>query len=449
MIDLSGKKVGIIGFSLTGEAVLEFLKKKGAEIYVTEIKNSDQLADKLSFYGVKYELGRNSSQFLKECELVVVSPGVPNNSQIIKELEELGIKIIPEIELASYFVDNEKIIGITGSNGKSTVTSLIAHIINVSQKKAISCGNIGSPFIKYVDGDYDYFVVELSSFQLETIDRFHPKISVLLNITPDHIDRHGSFKNYASSKFKIFKNQTPDDFAVLNSQDEYTRKNLSKIKSKKIFFSVSKKEDAYYEKGKLFYREEFIISSSELRIKGIHNVENALSSIAVSKILGISNDYIREGLKTFEPLPHRTEFVAEINGIKFVNDSKATNVDSAYKAISSIGKNLIVILGGKDKGSDFSPLKAPIEKNAKAVILIGEASEKISSQIGNKVKKVFVSSMMEAVEKGFELGDSGDTIILTPACASFDMYSNYMERGEDFKNCVYSLKEKVEEGKSV
>ncbi len=449
MIDLSGKRVGIIGFSLTGEAVLEFLKKKGAEIYVTEIRNSDELADRLSFYGVRYELGKNSSQFLKECELVVVSPGVPSDSQVIKELEELGIKIIPEVELASYFVDSKKIVGITGSNGKSTVTSLIAHIINVSHKKAISCGNIGSPFIKYVDGNYDYFVVELSSFQLEMVEMFHPKIAVLLNITPDHLDRHGSFKNYASSKFNIFKNQTHDDFAVLNSQDEYTKKNLSKIKSKKVFFSISEKEDAYYDEGKLFYREEFIISSSELKIRGIHNIENTLSSIAVSKILGISNDSIREGLRTFTPLPHRTEFVAEIKGIKFINDSKATNVDSAYKAIDSIGKNLIVILGGKDKGSDFSPLKAPLEKNAKAVILMGEASEKISSQIGNKVKKVFVSSMMEAVEKGFEMGESGDTVILTPACASFDMYSNYMERGEDFKSCVYSLKEKIEEGKSV
>ncbi len=441
MLKYRGKRVGVLGYSITGRAVVDYLKKKMADVYVSEIKNTKELADELSIKGVKYELGENSYSFLKECELVVVSPGIPPDNPIVSKLKANGIEVISEIELAFREKSFGKIIAVTGSNGKSTVTSLISHVISLSGKSSCGCGNLGEPFIDYIGSQCEFYVVEVSSFQLENTVDFRPDIAVLLNITPDHIDWHGSYENYKKAKYKIFKNQTSDDIAVLNKDDKELKDLFEAIESKKLTFSTRTIADAYYKDGSLFYRGEFIVKSEDLKIKGIHNIENTLSAIIVLKQIGLENESIREGLISFKPLPHRMELVGEIGGIKFINDSKATNVDSTYKAVSSIGKNLIVILGGRDKGGDFSILRKPLKENAKAAILIGEAKEKIKEQIKGSVKIFEEDSLKEAVFKGLSISKPGDTILLSPGCASFDMYKNYKERGEDFRKIVGEILE--------
>jgi UDP-N-acetylmuramoylalanine--D-glutamate ligase len=440
MFDLKNRKIGIIGYSRTGKATAEFVSRRGGIVYVSDINTKFEQELKQKRY--KYELGKNSSRFLEETEIIILSPGVKSDLPFLNELRDKGKRVISEIEFSSYFIKG-KIIGITGSNGKSTVTSLIYHILHNSGEKVEIGGNIGLPFINYVETDADYFVVELSSFQLENISKFKPYIAILLNVTPDHLDRYNDFNEYGLAKFNIFKNQDENDYAILNREDKFTIENLNKIKSNKIFFSIENKTDIYRRGGEIVYKGEKIIDITDIPLIGIHNIENIMATIGSLKIIGLNNKKITEGIKTFKGLEHRTERCGEKNGIVFINDSKATNIDATYKALKSFENNIILILGGKDKGGDFKVLNRIIKERVKLVILIGAAKEKIKKQLDYNIPMIEVDSMHEAVVKGYENGENGDIVLLSPACASFDMYNNFEERGKDFKSQVRNL---VKEG---
>ena len=445
-MELKNKIVGIIGYSRTGKAVAEFVKKRGGKVKVSELSSSRELEKELIEKGYEYEIGKNSFEFLKDCDLIVISPGVPSKSSFVLELEEKGKDIISEIEFASYFIES-KIIGITGSNGKSTVTSMIYHILKESGVEATIGGNIGIPLIKFAEENSEYFVVELSSFQLEKIKKFKPFISVLLNITPDHLDRYSNFEDYAIAKFNIFKNQQNTDFAVLNIEDEFIKNNLNTIKATKVLYSIEKENvDIYTKNNKIIYKDEEILEFSDIPLLGIHNIENTMAVVGVMKIIGLKNSEIKEGIKTFKGLEHRTELCGEIGGVKFINDSKATNIDATYKALISFDSPIILILGGKDKGGDFTVLNDLIKSKVKKLILIGAAREKIKKQLDKDIEFIEVNTMEEAVRTSYSLAEKGDLVLLSPACASFDMYKNFEERGRDFKNLVKMLKKEIENG---
>ena len=445
-MELKNKIVGIIGYSRTGKAVAEFVQKRGGKVKVSELSSSRELEKELIEKGYEYEIGKNSFEFLKDCDLIVISPGVPSKSSFVLELEEKGKDIISEIEFASYFIES-KIIGITGSNGKSTVTSMIYHILKESGVEATIGGNIGIPLIKFAEENSEYFVVELSSFQLEKIKKFKPFISVLLNITPDHLDRYSNFEDYAIAKFNIFKNQKDTDFAVLNIEDEYIKNNLNTIKASKVLYSIRKENvNIYTKNNKIIYKDEEVLNFSDIPLLGIHNIENTMAVVGVMKIVGLKNSEIKKGIKTFKGLEHRTELCGEINGVKFINDSKATNIDATYKALISFDSPIILILGGKDKGGDFTVLNDLIKSKVKKLILIGAAREKIKKQLDKDIEFIEVNTMEEAVRTSYSLAEKGDLVLLSPACASFDMYKNFEERGRDFKNLVKMLKKEIENG---
>ena len=445
-MELKNKIVGIIGYSRTGKAVAEFVQKRGGKVKVSELSSSRELEKELIEKGYEYEIGKNSFEFLKDCDLIVISPGVPSKSSFVLELEEKGKDIISEIEFASYFIES-KIIGITGSNGKSTVTSMVYHILKESGVEATIGGNIGIPLIKFAEENSEYFVVELSSFQLEKIKKFKPFISVLLNITPDHLDRYSNFEDYAIAKFNIFKNQQNTDFAVLNIEDEYIKNNLNTIKASKVLYSIEKENvDIYTKNNKIIYKDEEVLNFSDIPLLGIHNIENTMAVVGVMKIIGLKNSEIKEGIKTFKGLEHRTELCGEIGGVKFINDSKATNIDATYKALISFNSPIILILGGKDKGGDFTVLNDLIKSKVKKLILIGAAREKIKKQLDKDIEFIEVNTMEEAVRTSYSLAEKGDLVLLSPACASFDMYKNFEERGRDFKNLVKMLKKEIENG---
>ncbi len=445
-MELKNKIVGIIGYSRTGKAVAEFVQKRGGKVKVSELSSSRELEKELIEKGYEYEIGKNSFEFLKDCDLIVISPGVPSKSSFVLELEEKGKDIISEIEFASYFIES-KIIGITGSNGKSTVTSMVYHILKESGVEATIGGNIGIPLIKFAEENSEYFVVELSSFQLEKIKKFKPFISVLLNITPDHLDRYSNFEDYAIAKFNIFKNQQNTDFAVLNIEDEYIKNNLNTIKASKVLYSIEKENvDIYTKNNKIIYKDEEVLNFSDIPLLGIHNIENTMAVVGVMKIIGLKNSEIKEGIKTFKGLEHRTELCGEIGGVKFINDSKATNIDATYKALISFNSPIILILGGKDKGGDFTVLNDLIKSKVKKLILIGAAREKIKKQLDKDIEFIEVNTMEEAVRTSYSLAEKGDLVLLSPACASFDMYKNFEERGRDFKNLVKMLRKEIENG---
>ena len=441
MLNLEKKVVGIIGYSRTGKAVAKFVSRKGAVVKISDSNASRKLEAELNQHSYFYEIGKNSFTFLKDSDLVVVSPGVPSDAPVIRRLREERIPILSEIELASYFTAS-KIIGITGSNGKSTVTSLIYDILTFANKKCTLCGNIGFPFIDYVEENVDYHVVELSNFQLENTYNFKPYISILLNITPDHLNRYKDFNEYAEAKFKIFANQTKNEHAILNYDDEFISRNVYRINSSKLFFSCNKDAAQIRMKNSsIFFNNEYILDVENIPLIGTHNIENTMAAIGVAKLLDINNQDIVNSIKSFKGLEHRMEFIDEIQGVKFINDSKATNVDAAYRAIESISEPLIVILGGRDKRGDFTVLNKVLKKKAKGVVLIGEAVEKIRSQLDSDINIFESPSLKEAIRMGYDMAGAGDTIILTPACASFDMYKNFEERGKDFKMAVKNLKD--------
>jgi UDP-N-acetylmuramoylalanine--D-glutamate ligase len=447
------KKVGIFGMARSGLACAKLLKKLGAQVFVTDAKPDNLLASEIAQLveqDIDFETGGHTSKAITNKDYLIVSPGVPLDIPILKEAQNLGIPIFSEVEVAFWLTD-AKTVGITGSNGKTTTTALVGDILMEDRKECEVGGNIGVPFSSLVEkvSPDGIIVLELSSFQLERIEEFKPYVAVVLNLTPDHLDRYPDLRSYMEAKLRIFENQTDVDFAVLNADDKNSMELALYSASKKIFFSTQKELElgAFVKNGMLVYKmngkEEKIIETKDIKIKGPHNLSNASAACAICAILGVSPVSMRETLKRFKGVEHRLEEVATLSGVKFVNDSKATNVESVWYALQSVEKPIILIAGGKDKGGDFTRLRELVQNRVKALILIGEAKEKISGALSDLVSTLYTDSLEEAVELGFKKAEAGDTVLLSPACASFDMFKDYEHRGEVFKSSVKRLNERT------
>ena len=445
MMELKNKILCVIGLGKTGIAVANFLSREGARVTVTDSKPREQLLEPLKQLRADVKTRFENSEPPSDAELVVLSPGVDIHSSFLENANQTGIEIISEIELANRF-NTVPIIAITGTNGKSTCTSLIAEIISQSGKTVQAGGNLGTPFISLLDqGGADYRILELSSFQMEATSGLHPIVSVILNISPDHMDRHKDFKSYVELKEKIFAHQTQNDFLILNQDDPNTR-NLGKdCPAERILFSTQTELD----KG-IFLRGNRIIArfqnneremiSLESLSKGMRwQVENILPAIAVALLLDVSQEAILRALKNFTILEHRLEWVRTMNGVDFVNDSKGTNVGSVCKSLNTFDRPIILIAGGKDKETDFSPLKSLMKEKVKHLVLIGETRDKFKGILNGSFGYEESDSLEEAVRLAKAKADDGDVVLLSPACASFDMFKDYEDRGNRFKTIVKNL----------
>lgn len=448
-MNLCGKNVLVIGLGKSGIAAAVKLSELGADVIANDRREHIDDVNLLRPYVKKLVLGGHLLEQLKDCELIIVSPGVPDDLEILNKARKNNIPIISELELG-YMLASSPIIAITGTNGKTTTTTLIGEILKNAGKDVVIAGNIGVPLVDKVkkDRNIDYIVLEVSSFQLQNIMYFRPKVSVILNITEDHLDRHKTFENYISAKARIFENQGEDDFAVLNADDEKVSSLSSRIKGNIVFFSRKKElnKGVYIKNGVIVIKQGGnitpILKVDELRVKGLHNLENALAAICVSWIIGINFNTLAETLKVFTGVEHRLEYVTTISGVKFINDSKGTNPDASIKAIESIDSPLILIAGGYNKNSDFTNFIEAFDGKVKELVVIGDTAaiiEKEAKKCGFfQVHKA--KSMTDAVLLAFKLAQPKDTVLLSPACASWDMFESFEERGQIFKKAVYSLK---------
>jgi UDP-N-acetylmuramoylalanine--D-glutamate ligase len=451
-LDLKGKRVLVVGLGKSGVASAIFLQDRGARVTVSDTKTQEQLKLEIPTLldrGITVETGRHGERTFQETELIVVSPGVPFDEPHLVRARQDGIPVIGEIELASRFLKG-RIIAITGSNGKTTTTALVGTVIAEGGFDAAVGGNIGIAAIWLVPqaNKNGFAVLEVSSFQLETIVTFRPFIAVVINVTPDHLDRHGSFAGYAAAKGRIFENQTAEDYAVLNAEDETCREYAKSVKSQVRWFSTKNEVEvgAFICAGKIVYRdaagEREIMPISELQLKGAHNHENVLAAVCSGMIAGCAPGAIRKAVSEFKAVEHRLEFVATVNGVQYYNDSKATNVDATIKALESFPSNIHIILGGKDKGSDYTVLKPLLKQRAKRVYTIGAAAEKIEKHLGGVVDVVRSGTLENAVRQATSAARDGDVVVLAPACASFDQFNSYEHRGKVFKELVSGLKAK-------
>ena len=443
--DLSGKRVLVVGLARTGLVTSLFSAGYGAKVTATDGRPENELAEtaaKLRAAGVKLELGGHVNATFEEQDLIVVSPGVPANLPPLKLARASGIPIWSEIELAWRLLRG-KLIAITGSNGKTTTTALVAHILKASSIPTLVGGNIGTPLLALVESSTEQTVTvaEISSFQLETIESFRPEIGVLLNLTPDHLDRHGSFDEYANAKMRMFENQLERDFAILNADDpEVTRRMPAKPHI--YWFSRQKRvaTGTFLRDNEIVFRNEgseaVLARRDQIQLRGDHNIENVLAACTAAYLAGATPAAIALGIQSFSGVEHRLEFVAEISGVTFYNDSKATNVDAAAKAIQAFPGRLIVIMGGKDKGSPYTPLRDLLRERARVVLLIGEAAERIAGDLQGAVEIHHAETLERAFHEIAENAQPGDTVLLAPACSSFDQFENYEHRGRVFKELV-------------
>ncbi|MGE5726789.1 MAG: UDP-N-acetylmuramoyl-L-alanine--D-glutamate ligase [Acidobacteriota bacterium] len=450
-MNLKNQRVLVVGLGKSGVASALFLKERGARVTVSDTKSEDELRGeipKLLDAGVTVETGGHGERTFRGQELIVVSPGVPVDVPLLEQARELGIPVIGEIELAARFLKG-RIVAITGSNGKTTTTALTGEVISMGGWESLVGGNIGTAAISLVEESTDdsYVVLEVSSFQLETIQAFHPFIAVVLNITPDHLDRHSTFQAYVDAKARIFENQTSSDFAVLNADDPTCVGLASRTKARKVWFSRKKEVEtgALVRNAQIVYRdggqEHDIMPVSEIKLKGSHNLENVLAAVCAGMLTETEPSRIRRAVQEFKAVEHRLEYVATVRGVEFYNDSKATNVDATIKALESFPANIHLILGGKDKGSDYTVLKPLLKERARRVYTIGAAAEKIESHLGGIVEVVRAGTLDVAVKRAAASAESGDVVLLAPACASFDQFENYEQRGRVFKQTVQALAE--------
>jgi len=450
-IELAGKQVLVVGLARTGIATALFCAARGARVTATEERPESQIAEtsaKLRAAGVTLELGGHKAQTFIEQDLIVPSPGVPPTMAALAAARVIGIPVWSELELAWRFLRG-RLVCITGSNGKTTTTSLIGHILETAGLPVQVAGNIGTPLISRVDvsSDSGFTVVEASSFQLESIVAFRPDVAVLLNITPDHLDRHGSLEEYGRAKVRMFENQTEEDAAVLNADDAAAPR-YAPSRPPVFWFSRQKRvaSGCFLRDDEIVFRrdgaETVLLRREDIGLRGDHNVENVLAAAAAATLAGVEPAAIVEGVRSFAGVEHRIEFVATISGVEYFNDSKATNVDATLKALDAFPGNLLVILGGKDKGCDYTILRKSLRQHARMVLLIGAAAEKIESQLSGVVPVKRAGTMARAVELAEESARPGDTVLLAPACASFDQFESYEHRGRVFKQLVRSLAEK-------
>jgi UDP-N-acetylmuramoylalanine--D-glutamate ligase len=453
-MDLNGKRVLVVGLGKSGVASALFLKARGARVTVSDAKTEDELRAEIPIlldHGIAVETGGHGERTFRGQDLIVISPGVPVDAAPLVQARALGESVIGEIELAAQFLRGS-IVAITGSNGKTTTTTLAGEILAAGGFPTLVGGNIGTPAISLVDRAQagEFIVLEVSSFQLETIQTFRPKVAVILNITPDHLDRHRTFQAYVDAKVRIFENQQADDFAVLNADDP----SCSELKNRtraQVFWFTRKKEvqqGTSVRDGRILFRDASgqreIMLVSEIPLKGAHNVENVLAGICVGALLGCKPERIRDTVKNFKAVEHRLEYVATVRGVEYYNDSKATNVDATIKALESFPANIHIILGGKDKGSDYTVLNPLLRQRVKRVYTIGAAAQKIESQIKG-ADVVHAETLENAVRRASAVAQPGDIVLLAPACASFDQFQNYEHRGRVFKELVHAMAEQARE----
>lgn len=450
-MELKNKRVLVVGLGRSGVSSAIFLQEHGAKVIVSDSKAEAQLQSEVPALldrGISIETGRHGERTFRDQDLIVVSPGVPSDQPQLQHARTLGIPVIGEVELAFRFLRG-KVLAITGSNGKTTTTSLVGEILAKSGKKTLVGGNIGTPVISLAgQSTPDTMVVlEVSSFQLESIEQFCPWIAAILNITPDHLDRHHTFQAYVDAKARLFENQSPSDIAVLNADDPtcVALQNKNKVKSSLLWFSRKDRVEngAFVNGGQIIFRqngqEKPVLSRSDIQLKGEHNLENVLAAVAITMVAGCTPQQVQQAVKEFRAVEHRLELVATINGVTFYNDSKATNVDATVKALESFPANIHIILGGKDKGSDYTVLNPLLRERVKRVYLIGAATDKIASHVQNATAVVRSATLERAVRQAFEAAKPGDVVLLAPACASFDQFENYEHRGRVFKELVHSL----------
>ena len=448
-MELANKRVLVVGLGQSGVASALFLKAHGARVTVSDAKPQDQLKREIPLlldHGIAVETGGHGERTFREKDLIVISPGVPVDAPPLVQARATGEPVIGEIELAAQFFPGP-IVAITGSNGKTTTTALAGDIAVAGGLSTVVGGNIGTPAISLVEAAtaQTVAVLEISSFQLETIQTFHPRIAVVLNVTPDHLDRHRTFEVYVNAKARIFENQGPGDFAVLNADDPTCKALAGRTRAQVFWFSRKKEVErgAFLREGRIFFRdsadEREVMPVQEIGLKGAHNVENVLAAVAVGALLGCEPLKIRDAVRSFRAVEHRIEYVATMRGVEYYNDSKATNVDATIKAIESFPANIHLILGGKDKGSDYRVLSNLLRQRVKRVYTIGAAAAKIESQIGGAAEIVHAETLDAAVRRAAETARPGDIVLLAPACASFDQFENYQHRGRVFKEAVKAL----------
>jgi UDP-N-acetylmuramoylalanine--D-glutamate ligase len=447
--DLISKNISVVGLGKTGIAVVRYLNTIGAKhVFVSEMDTKTEYASELAGSGIEYELGMHSERIIKNTDLIIKSPGVPLHVPILKQAVKDKIKIWSEIELASQLVRPQRLIAITGTNGKTTTTTLIGELMKNAGYKTVVCGNIGDPLINHVQtiDNQATVVAELSSYQLETIEFFRPDISCILNITPDHLEHHETMDNYIMSKSHIFKNQDEHGYCIYDYDDELTLKLVKQkmvlgAKCRFVPFSTTKKIDngLYFDKGNFVVDMSYFpktVFDIKLKIPGVHNIENSLVSIASAVISGVKRETITDTLAGFTGVEHRLEFVRRLNGVDYVNDSKSTNVDSTSVALKSFTNPLILIMGGRDKGSPYTPLKSLIKQKVRFLLLIGESTDKIYNDLAGTTELIRCVTMEAALNKSVELSKPGDTVLFSPGCSSFDQFVNYEQRGKTFKTLV-------------
>ncbi len=459
---LEGRKTLVLGAGKSGISAARFLAKRGATVALHDKKPVDEwteAARSLKTEKIGLLDGQIPSWLLDQIDLVVISPGVPTNTVPARYVDRKDGEVIGEVELAYRFTKG-RIVGITGSNGKTTTTTLIGEILKNAKIETQIGGNIGTPLVDLAESSTDetWTVVELSSFQLETIVDFRPNVAVALNVTPNHLDRYDFFSDYAAAKHCLFMNQTADDVAILNADDEITADWAKNLKSNVNLFSVKKElDEGLFLRGRDLIcrangKEKVLTTRDEIFLRGLHNVENVLASLAAGLACGASPDSMRETVKNFKGVEHRIEFVLEVEGVKFYNDSKATSVDAAQKALEALSDGdgkINLILGGRGKNAPYQPLAELIEKTVRKLILIGEDADNIESQLKDYAAKIVrAENVKDAVKKSFESAKIGDAVLLAPACASFDMFKSYEERGTVFKAEVLNLSSEAQAGRA-
>jgi len=472
-MELKNKRVWVVGVGKSGLAAARFLRKRGARVTVSDARPALLIAElsMLLDEGLMVEAGSHGLLTFRRQDLIVVSPGVPADVPELAQVRALGMHIIGELELGAQFLQGLAI-GITGSNGKTTTTTLVGEILTASGRTTLVGGNIGRPVVELAEESLElsrgngqeadistalrsgrddsgvvWSVLEVSSFQLETVETFKPRIAMVLNLTPDHLDRHGSFENYAAAKARITEFQTADDFLVLNAEDVNTQMIAAKTKAQIYWFSAKRqiKQGTFVHGETIFFiakegaKPEAVMPVAEISLAGAHNVENVLAAVCAAKLAGVSSEIIRGAVGRFKAVEHRLEFVRELHGVRYYNDSKATNVDATIKAVESFKGGIWLILGGKDKNSNYAVMNALLRERVKTVITIGSAAEKIEREVAGVVKIERAETLQRAVALAYGMASSGDTVLLAPACSSFDQFENYEQRGRVFKELVQAL----------
>ncbi|HEY7556844.1 MAG TPA: UDP-N-acetylmuramoyl-L-alanine--D-glutamate ligase [Candidatus Binatia bacterium] len=444
-MELKGKNVLVIGLARTGRECARFLVEQGASVTVSDLRPEAELKDEVKSLGglpIRYLLGAEERRWVDAIDCVIPSPGVAADNPLLREAAARDIPVLSEIELAFRFFP-APLTAVTGTNGKSTTTTLIGEMMQAAGRKVFVGGNLGTPFIGAVSGEWDWGVLEISSFQLEWIERFRPRIAVLLNLTEDHLDRYPTFNEYRHTKERIFEAQSESEFAVLNRDDPWVWALNETVKGRVVSFGFAAvPEGAYAAAGMIVWRDgsnEERFPLAKVKIQGVHNVENMMAAIAAAKLAGIPREPIQQTLENFPGLEHRLEFVREKDGVSYYNDSKGTNVGAVVKSLAGFTAPVILIAGGVDKGGDYGSLEEGIKRTVRRLVLFGAAKNVIARALGHLTETVIVENLAAAVSDAAAAARAGDVVLLSPACSSFDQFRNYAERGQLFKRLVRDL----------